>query len=69
MHVDVQLQHRVEDEVEPDVYDVGISLDGDVDEEGDICIRSACTSSACKISLDKPGFQLRPMVCSTNIVL
>ena len=69
MHVEVQLYLRVEDEVEPDDYDVGISLDSDVDEDGDRCIRSSCTSSACKSSLDKPVFQLRPIVCSTNIVL
>ena len=69
MHVEVQLQHTVEDQVESDDYDVGISLDSDVDEEGDTCIRSACTSSACESSLDKPVFQLRPMFCSTNIVL
>ena len=30
MHVEVQLQHRVEDEIKPDDYDVGISLDSDV---------------------------------------
>ena len=69
MHVEVRLQHTVEDEVEPDDYDVGISLDSDVDEEGDTCIRSTCTSSACKSSLNKPVIQLRPMVCSTKIVL
>ena len=69
MHVEVQLQHRVEDEVEPDDYDVGISLDSDVDEEGDTCISSACTSSACESSLDKPVFQLCPMFCSTSIAL
>ena len=31
MHVEVKIQHRVEDEVGPDDYDVGISLDSDVD--------------------------------------
>ena len=69
MHVEVQLQHRLEDQVEPYDYDVGISIDSDVYDEGDTCIRSACISSACESSLDKPGFQLRPMFCSTNIVL
>ena len=69
MHVEVKLQQRLKDEVEPDDYDVGISIDSDVYEEGDTCIRSTCTSSACKSSLDKPVFQLRPMFCSTNIVL
>ena len=34
MHVEVRLQHRVEDEAQPDKNDVGISLDSDVDEEG-----------------------------------
>ena len=51
MHVIVQLQHRVEDEVEPHDYDVGISLDSDVDEEGDTCVSSACKSSACEVVL------------------
>ena len=69
MHVEVQLQHRVEDEVEPDDYDVGISLDSDVDEEVDKCVSSSCTSSACESSLDKPVIHFRPMFCSTNIVL
>ena len=69
MHVKVQLQHRLEDEVESNDYDVGISIDSDVYKEGDTSIRSACTSSACESSLDKPVFQLRPMFCSTNIVL
>ena len=69
MHVEVQLQHRVKDEVEPDDYDVGISLDSDVDEEGDTCITSACTSSACESIFDKPGIQLRQIFCSSNIVL
>ena len=56
MHVEVQLQHRVEDKVKPDDYDVGISLDSDVDEEGDTCKGSACTSRVCESSLDKPFF-------------
>ena len=34
MHVEVQLQHRPKDEVEPDDYDVDISIDSDVYEEG-----------------------------------
>ena len=44
MHFEVQLHHRVEDEVEPDGYDDGISL------------RSACISRVCKSSLDKAVF-------------
>ena len=65
----INFNKQVEDVVEPDDYDVGISLDSDVDEEGDTCVSSACTSSACESSLDKPVIQLRPMFCSTNIVL
>ena len=67
LHVEVQLQHSVEDKVEHDVYDVGISLDSDVDEEGDTCVSSACTSSACESSLDKPVIQLRPMFAAPTL--
>ena len=69
MHVAVKLQHRVIDEIEPEDYDSSISLDSDVDEEGDKCVSSACTSSACESSHDKPVIPFRPMFCSTNIVL
>ena len=52
---------------EADDYDVGISLDSDVDEAGDTCVSSACTSSACESSLDKPVIQLRPMVAAPTL--